>query len=465
MLGLGLAVGSAALHIVRRRRGEAPVPGPLPDPVPDPIPDPIPDPVPGFGVLAGILNAPNVIILGDSIAASSFALNAATADAVGTIQPGIAAYAAAVGFTGNLVSYAQSGDTLGNANAKHALAQATFAATAGSNLFLTLTGVNDMRGSLPGTSKLVEFTALYANHVGTISAGGNAFIPCPMTLITKAADGVTVIVNPNDPATEANGTKPFSDAAILPLIQANWRAPGQRPFVDTYDFTLRNPHLLAADGLHGQGAALAHYVLASVAGRALGKIRTASRAGKAVIYHFTGAANSNNYLPGQINKFFALTTAGTRKGEAVGAISHGGGLDPFIEVRAHGGAHGAYTNGAGLGAAARVADARLHDAALLTNGMFVTGGNVVTFEIGNLNPGEAVTVTCVASTGVFQPGPADVTLTGGQLLQLDCRSTAASNQIVFAPVLVGSTGRLVLTVAQAAGTTRAAINAVLLDFA
>ena len=67
--------------------------------------------------IPGILDAPNVIILGASIMDSAFGSNQ-------TLRPSIAAYAQAAGFTGTLHVRSQSGNSISHTIEKHAAAAA-----------------------------------------------------------------------------------------------------------------------------------------------------------------------------------------------------------------------------------------------------------------------------------------------------------------------------------------------------
>ena len=67
--------------------------------------------------LPGILDAPNIIVLGASIMDSGFG-------SAQTLNAPIADYAAAAGFTGTLHVRSQSGDTIADTTAKHAAAAA-----------------------------------------------------------------------------------------------------------------------------------------------------------------------------------------------------------------------------------------------------------------------------------------------------------------------------------------------------
>ena len=143
----------------------------------------------------------------------------------------------------------------------------------------------------------------------------------------------------------------------------------------------------------------------------------------------------------------------------------GGAVDPFILIR-----QSAYTNsnagGAGAGAYGRVADSRLHDPVLLGNSIYVRGADVYTLGLRNLPAGDSVTLTAVASRNSgARDRKALLTLQGGEALVLDAATTAASNQVVFAPVTVPASGALELTMAVDAGSTYGYLSGFALDFA
>jgi len=91
----------------------------------------------GLTPIPGILDAPNVIVLGASIMDSGFGHNQ-------TLRAGIADYAQAAGFTGTLHVRSQAGDDIADCQARLTAAQVEtgIAATEGQNLYLVHIGGN-----------------------------------------------------------------------------------------------------------------------------------------------------------------------------------------------------------------------------------------------------------------------------------------------------------------------------------
>ena len=93
------------------------------------------------------------------------------------------------------------------------------------------------------------------------------------------------------------------------------------------------------------------------------------------------------------------------------------------------------------------------------------GTDVFTLRLRNLPVGDAVTVTVVASrntTAVNRKGL--LALTGGESLVLDAATSAVSNQVVFAPVVVPADGELVLSLSVDAGSGYGYLSGVGVDF-
>ncbi len=413
--------------------------------------------------VAGILDAATVVILGASITAGSF-------EEGGTTATYMQDFAAAVGFTGTLVSYAQAGDNLGDTIAKHATAKSDQSASEGSNLYIIHSGGNNVSPNRPYPGGAAAMQADYTTLLGNITATDLA-IPLPLT---KRLYGLPDAGYPNnpldvvdgDPSTDQYGSLPYNENIIYPLIDSHapaWRVAGQAPFVNPYELADQKPDLLSDDGTHGYNHTFARYILARVAARALGKSQTDSRAGKTLLYEF-GKGNPIYATIAPINNILALQN-GLNYSVYFGAQFHDGSVDGFSDLRVSTYQNGSTTGGGGAGAIPRVADTRFHDPAILSKYIYGVAAAPITVTIGNLTPGDTVTATVVGSRNSGGTARrADVTLNGGETLELDASTVAASNQITFAPITVPASGELVLEMVVSSGSTYVYLNALALDF-
>ncbi len=413
---------------------------------------PPPAPDPGLSPLPGILDAPKIVILGASIMEGAFGTG-------GTVHAHIAAWAAAMGITGTLASHASAGDNIANTAALVPGAKADHAASEGANLYIVHTGGNDVSENRPHPGGATGFAANYDALIAAVTDGGDAMIPLPLTF-RHYSGTITPGVN------EEDGSAPYNDQILLPRIAAtapDWMGPA-RPWIDPYAFALANTDLMDSDGIHGYGQAIAHMILGRLIARAQGRRESDSRAGQGLVFR-CAPGDPQTHLPGVINKVASYPAGGSRSA-GIGAVTDdGSAVDPFILIR-----QSPYTNsnagGAGAEAYGRVADSRFHDPALLGNSIYVQGADVYTMGLRNLPPGDSVTLTAVASRN---SGAADrkalLTLQGGEALVLDAATSAASNQVVFAPVTVPASGALDLTMAVDAGSTYGYLSGFALDFA
>ncbi len=414
--------------------------------------------------VAGILDAATVVILGASITEGAF-------EEGGTTSTHMQDFAAAVGFTGTLVSYAQAGDNLGDTIAKHAAAKADQVATEGSNLYIIHSGGNNVSPNRPYPGGAATMQADYTTLLGNITATDLA-IPLPLT---KRLYGLPDAGYPNnpldvvdgDPSTDQYGSLPYNENIIYPLIDSYapaWRAAGQAPFVNPYEIVDQDPDTLGdGDAVHGLGHTLSRYILARVAARALGKAKTDSRAGKSLLYEF-GGGNPNYAAIGPINTIQSFKDE-LNNSLFFGAQFHDGTLDGFSKLRVSTFQNASTTGGGGAGAIPRVADTRFHDPAILSKYIYGVAATPITVTIGNLTPGDTVTVTAIGSRNSGGTARrADVTLNGGETLELDASTVAASNQITFAPITVPASGELVLEMVVSSGSTYCYLNALALDF-
>lgn len=417
---------------------------------------PAPEPL---APLAGILEADTVIVLGASIMRATWAL---------PVHDNLQTFAAALGFTGTLVTYAQSGDDLADTIVKQATAKAEQSATEGSNLYLVHSGGNNVSGPRPYPGGAAIFQTDYTTLMDNITATDKV-IPLPLTKRLYGINDVGYPDNPEDvvhgvPASEANGSLPYNENIIYPAINSyapDWLDANGVPFVNPYEVVERHPDLLS-DAVHGYGQSLSRFILTRVAARAKGLVKGAPRAGKSLIYSIEqGAANTMEIGP--INRFRSNRNF---SGYPVlyGSIFSDGSLDGFVSVRTS----DEYRNSTstdGTQAYPRIADTRFHSPDILDEGIYFEAGDVYTLTFYDLNPGETVTVSCC---GIRSAGGtarrADVTLTGGQTLELDASNIAASNQIVFAPIVIPADGQITLSLQISSGSNYGYLHGVILDF-
>lgn len=412
----------------------------------------------GLTPIPGILDAPNVVILGASIMDSAFGSNQ-------TLNAPMADYAQAAGFTGTLHVRSQSGDQIADTIAKQAAAAAepTIAATAGQNLYVVHTGGNNVSANRPWPGGQAAFQNSYDTLMQQLAASADRVVPLPLT--KRLYPSAPAVVH-GDTASEENGSKPYNENIIYPAIQSrapDWRnAPGA-PYVNPYELAHRYPQLLNSDGIHGYAASLGRYILARLAGRALGKAAGQSRAGSSVLYSIT-SGEPNAMSIGPMNVFRSYPSGFLNNPLLCGAVATDGTFDPFIDMLRDGQFQNGSSN-AGTGTFARIADPRFHIPDLVNNGVYLQGSQVFTLEFAGLTPGDTVTLTAVGvrnASGTNRRGT--LTLSTGQSLELDGSNAAPSNMAVFDPVTVPSDGRLTLSLSVAPGSTYGYLHGVMLDF-
>ncbi|MEX5730251.1 hypothetical protein Ga0609869_003604 [Rhodovulum iodosum] len=410
----------------------------------------------GIAPLSGLLEAENVVVLGASIMDGSFgspAINAA-------LQP----FAAAIGFTGTLVTYSASGDEISNTIARLSTAKTDLAASAGSNLYIVHSGGNNVSNNRPYPGGKAVFQTDYTALMDAIVADGDKVVPLPLT---KRFYVEAPLVVEGDDATEANGSLPYNENIIHPAISAY--APGfmvdGAPYANPYAFADRWNDYIGGDGIHGLGKCLAHYILMRVAGRALG-LSDGARAGRTLIYSLKNG-QPYEYLPGAAYNELTSYSTGANDPVFVGALDTAGLLDPFIEVEA-----GPFSTSANVTLddadfRDRLADSRFHDIDMMQSLIGVSGTDVLTLTFTGLYPGDLVTVKVAAqhAFGNTTARVGDVTLNGGETVQVNAGSGALSNQAEFAQIAVPADGKLVLDLAVAPGANYGYLGAVLLDFA
>lgn len=409
--------------------------------------------------IPGILDAPNVVILGASIMESAFG-NSPNLDSY------IADYAAAAGFTGTLWARAQSGEKIAATAGRQtaAAAEPAIAATAGQNLYLVHTGGNNVSSDRPWPGGQPGFGSDYQTLISQITGAGDKVVPMPLT--KRLYPSAPQMIH-GDAASEANGSKPYNDNVIGPAIDQyapDWRAQDGTVYVNPYELADRYPQLLESDGVHGFGAALARYILARIAGRAAGKPIGQSRSGSSVLYSIN-SGDPREMSIGTRNVFKSYPAGFTNQPLLCGAIAQDGSFDPFVEL-IRGGVFRNYSGGAGTGTFARIPDTRFHIPELVNSGIYFQGTDTFTLEFGQLTPGDTVTLTAV---GVRSAGGTNrrsrMSLSTGEVLDLDAASSAVSNQATFAPVTVPANGKLGLTCTVAPGATYGYLHGVMLDFA
>ncbi|MEP4199316.1 MAG: hypothetical protein ABJL99_27130 [Aliishimia sp.] len=412
----------------------------------------------GLQPLPGILDAPNVIILGASIMDASFG-------SAQTLKPELQAYAQAAGFTGTLWARSQAGEKIAATSMRFdgVKVEPSIAATQGQNLYVVHTGGNDISGNRPWPGGQTQFSDGYQALMQVITATDQV-LPLPLT---KRLYPDAPVVLHGDVVSEENGSKPYNENLIYPAIDQfapDWRDGTDVPYVNPYEMADRFPQLLNSDGIHGYSSSLGRYILARIAGRALGLSKGASRAGSAVLYS-PGKDSPDMTSIGLINAF-KFWGAGTFLGKPLlcGALTTTGAFDPFITLLTNDVFKGGSQN-AGTGTYARIPDPRFHDPEIVNDGIYVQGTQIHEMYFEDLTPGDTVTVSVV---GVRNAGGTNrrgvFALSTGQALELDASNVAGSNQIVFDPVVVPNDGKLTLSVSVAPGSTYAYLHGVLLEF-
>lgn len=414
--------------------------------------------------LSGVLDAANVVLLGASIFEAAFETGS------NVVTPAVQAYATAAGFTGTLRSYAQSGDRISDTITRFAQAKADLTASEGNNIYITHTGGNNVSTARPYPGGAGTFQSHYDLLMGDITAT-DAVIPLPLTkrlygIDDPAYPAVTNAVVQGDAPSEANGSKPYNDATILPVIASyapDWQTPGGGAYVDPYAFVDADPQVLGFDGVHGPGTALARYVLAKVAGRAMGRATNTSRAGQSIIYNIR-SGDPNGAAIGALNLIQGFPNGTQNNPLFYGAIAQDGSFDPHIRARMT-----AFRNGSfGMDASCypRLADSRFHDLSLVSAGLYVQGTDTFTLQFDDLTPGDSVTISCCGvrtAGGTNRSG--DISLSDGQVLTLNASNGASSNQVVFNPTVVPANGRITLTLTVTPGSTYGYLHGLILDFA
>jgi len=342
-------------------------------------------------------------------------------------------------------------------------AEAAFAATEGQNLYIVHTGGNNVSSRRPYPGYAADLTFDYDGLMQDITAT-DIVVPLPLTKRLYPSEPQVIA---GDLASEENGSKPYNENIIYPAIDQyapDWRVAGTAPYVNPYELADRYPQLLASDGIHGHGAPLGRYILARLAGRALGAPEGQSRAGMSFLYS-PQKGNPRNMSIGPINRFLSYGASDfTNNPLLYGAVALDGRFDPYIETVTSDEFQNA-SNNAGVSTYARIADTRFHDPEIVNNGIYVQGTKVYELIFGHLTPGDTLRVSAV---GVRSAGGATrrglISLSDGQSIELDASDAAASNQVTFAPLTVPADGRLTLSLSVGAGSTYGYLHGVLLDF-
>lgn len=419
----------------------------------------VPGPV-SPGPIPGILDAANVVILGASIMEGAFGNSTA-------VTPDLAAFAAAIGFTGNLLSYAQSGHQVSQTITQHQAAKTALAATEGRNLYVAHTGGNNVSGSRPYPGGAATFAADYDTLVANVTAT-DTFIPLPLTKRLYGIDAAGYPNNPDDviqgnAASEAFGSKPYNDNIIIPRIAQiapRWLDGNGVPYINPYAAVDRDPAILLSDGIHGPGFPLATYILSRLAARALGTLKGASRSGRSYVFA-PRVMDPRKSRPNAVaNVVAGYANADPAKNFFSGAKDTTGAFDGFLVIRT--GPCSNSTPAMTETAYARLADSRFHTLQIVGGGVYVQAAQSypVTFE--NLTPGDTMRVSCCGVRDATNR-KGDVTLNGGQTLTLDASNNVPSNQIVFDPVVVPADGRISLTLTVTPGSTYGYLSGVILD--
>lgn len=417
--------------------------------------------------LAGILDAPNVVILGASLEKYGFATSAM---ADGAVHADILAYAAAMGFTGTLRCHAIAGSLLSSSIGQHATvaALAPVAAVQGQNLYICGGGGNNVTNARPYPGGAAAMATDYATLAANVAARGDRLIPLELT--KRLYPGAPAVVH-GDAASEANGSLPYNAAIIRPRIALSapdWLDAGGAPWIDTYGLAARWPELLT-DGTHGYGHQFGHHILSRLAARARGLRQGDARpAGQAILWK---PVDSTRAI-GTVNTL-ASWSSGTPDPAFffhTGAIRTDGGVEHFLNIISQ--KFVGRSAGPGTSAHARLADARFHALPFGSNAAYyVQSGSAVeavTLTFQNLNPGERIRLSvagCANSSSGTRRTLATL-LPSGEALSIPNHTTAASNQGVFAPVTVPASGQIALTIAPdvAGGGTYGYLGGLILDW-
>ncbi|MEM8698391.1 MAG: fibronectin type III domain-containing protein [Pseudomonadota bacterium] len=413
-----------------------------------------------FGPLPGVLEAPNVIILGASLMVDAFA----------NVPEDSIAYAEAMGFTGSLQPRGVNGHDSADTRADLTAAQAEFSATQGQNFYIVHTGGNNVTAGrpYPGGAAALEsnLTALFDD----IAASGDQGV---LSTLTKRYYTAAPQVVAGNPSTDQNGSLPYVENVYRPVIETripDWFDQGE-PVVDLYGLTEQYPEILKPDGIHPwpDGERMMHqYMLSRIAARAKG-LRNESRTGRSLIWDF-GDASDLPYMPGQINRLRMNEESETLPigNVGFGALDRTGEIDHFAEVVIEG-FRGINRQGLGPAAFAKVADQRLNDFEMLEDSLFVGTISGATVNSGtlifrNLIPGDQAVITVAASRNASdQNRRGDVTI-AGQTQILDASNDASANQVVFGPVTVPGSGEIAIQLDKRADSNFGYIGGVAIDF-
>jgi hypothetical protein len=430
----------------------------------------VPLPTQGMQPIPGILDAANVVVLGASIMQGVFGR---TDNA--TLKASLAANFAQAGFTGALQSYARSGDQIINSRDEFAAAKVAHVSGEGDNFYFAHIGGNNVSGAngRPFPGGQATFEADYDALIADITAT-DTFLPLPLTKRLYGKDNVPpystepLPVIPGNPSTDVNGSLPYNQNILHPRIAAlmpEWVDAGGVPYVNPYEIADRFPDTTFSDGTHGYGASGGLYLIAKIAGRALGIAKGSSRAGKSIVYGF---GNGEAFWGQNYNRTRQLTGSNTTvqvDKYVWGAKCTDGTFDPHILYYPI----GTYQTVTNIAAPdfSRVADTRFHHAEL-ARGLYLQGTQEYVSHFEDLTPGDTLTMSVMGlrdAGGTNRVGR--YTLTAGtdvQVLDLDASTASASNQVVFAPAAVPPSGKVSLSVAVAPGSTYGYLHGALLAF-
>lgn len=415
--------------------------------------------------IAGILDAPNVVVLGASHAASGFGRDGSQA-----LNP----IAQSMGYAGQFWSYAVPATTIPQAMEQYAasLGNPAIAATQGRNCYIIDQGGNDVAAYRSGTKTLAQIKSDLRTLIATITADGNKVVYVNQSKRIAPWGELTAADN-----IDAAGMKHFNetlfDPIVADLLPQQVDAQG-RNRITAYNLAETYPAYLSDDGNHGYGGYLAvqvygEAILANVMAAAKGQSPAATRKGKGFIWTFgnrlTKELGAINKMKIEGNSSFPHTLSGAQQ-PAGGPADADGNIRIVLAQAVTAGLLAG--QGSGDGAFARIADTRFHDADVLANhGIYVQGSAVARLHLDGLTPGDKAQITIVASratTANDRHAAITVTGTDSQTLDLDAGTKAVSNQIVFTPVVVPPTGRIEVTLAAAPGSTYGYINAMGIDF-
>lgn len=401
--------------------------------------------------IEGVLDKPFALWMGDSILDTGEAVITS-----GGLLTGL-------GFTGAQTSTATGGDKIADQMAD----LITYKAANGNNgnrLLIGQVGYNNTNNDVS------TFATEYNTYVAEMAAGGDVYLPVPMT---KGYPPAKSAVDPLNPSTDGlavggaatnRGTDIYNRTCIWPKIPTEWMSNG-KPLVDPYDYSIQRYGFgqpATGDGTHMTATDMPEYMAGRIYARVKG-MRLRSRAGKSLT--FTFASNAANRLLGPTNVMKCHGALNLTSHSLVMANADGT-IDPFIHVEMSGAYVGNFTP-----TAAQLAvfsnDRFKNTLAAGTNVYYNTADTTedavqMYVKIRMLYPGDKVTlgVACNASAAAYG---GKYTFNG--VTQVLSGPSTTKKDHFFAQATVPESGEIVLNITNPAGVSRPGFSAISLDFA